>query len=333
MFHHLNRHDAMKLYRCIPLVLAVAATSLLSQPLGKYTMCLESSILIPRSTGWSGYISPCMDTLRIGRYAPAAPAGTMPIGSCAKLLEKYRYPDTTIYRQVPATMVCENSDKLLIIPQEKLLAEYEPDKQKIYVVRLFCEYWIGKERTDSTEFEFQVAPAFTAYARAIDVATGEEIKEDFMVEPDHRNRGHLNNRPLYLQAHQNPQYEFRYWTCSHPEVPFDRTAFRQAIDYRCWPIGSTVIFDAMYSKVATGVDAGVASRGLTIHRSPTTVEVENPQAHPIRIILVDITGRVVYEQQGTSERHTISLQSLTPGLYHCQVQSTEHSLHTSIHHY
>lgn len=323
----------MKLFRCSPLIFVFAAVSLLSQPIGKYTMCLENSIVIPRSTGWSGYISPCMDTLRIGRFAPAAPAGTMPIGSCAKLFEKQRYPDTMIYRQIPATMVCEKSDKLLVVPHEKLRPEYDRDNQKIYVIRLFCEYWNGKERTDSTEFEFQVAPAFAAYARAIDLVTGEEIQEDFMVEPDHRSRGHMNNRPLYLHANQRPQYEFRYWTCSHPGIPFDRTAFRQEIDYACWPTGSTVIFDAMYAKITSGVDAAIDAKGLTIRRTSMTITVENINASPVRIILVDITGRIVYEHRGTLSSHTISLQEFTPGLYCCQVQSAEHSLHSSIHIY
>lgn len=333
MFQLVIRYCEMTPYRFIPLVLLLAAVSLCAQPLGKYTMCLEGSILIPRSTGWSGYISPCMDTLRIGRFSPAPPAGTMPIGSCAKLFQMYRYPDTVIYRPIPAKMVCENSDKLLIIPGEKLMPEYESYREKIYVVRLFCEYWIGKERTDSTQFEFRVAPAFTAYARAIDIATGEEIREDFIVEPDYRHQGHMNNRPLYLSANLSSRYEFKYWTCSHPEIPFDPTSFRLEIDYPCWPTGSIVIFDAMYSKISTGVNDLVSSRGLSIRQTGTSVSIENSQSQAVRITLIDITGRVVYMHQGTSASHIISLDDLTPGLYNCQVQSTEHTLHSSIHHY
>ncbi len=323
----------MNVLRCLTLALLLSVASVTAQPLGKYVMCLEVAIRVPGSDGWSGYISPCMDTLRIGRYAPALPAGTMPIGSCAKLFQMYRYPDTIIYRQIPAKMVCEKSDKLLIIPGEKLLPTYDPYKQMVYVVRLFCEYWQGKKRTDSTQFEFRVAPAFTAYARAIDIATGEEITNEFLVEPDHRYKGHLNTDPLYLGIFTSPRYEFKYWKCSHPEIPFDRTSIRQAINYPCWPTGSIVLFDGMFARISTGIDEVVSSKGLTIRRDATSVTVGNEQSQPVRITIMDITGRIVYANQGTSATHTILLQDFASGLYSCQVQSADHTLHSFINHY
>lgn len=333
MFHDVIRYLEMTPYRSIPIFLLLLVSSLQAQPLGKYTMCLERSILIPRSTGWSGYISPCMDTLRIGRFSPAPPAGTMPVGSCAKLFQMYSYPDTTIYRPIPAKIVCENSEKLLIIPEEKLFPSYDPYNTIVYVVRLFCEYWQGKSKTDSTQFDFRVAPAFKAYARAIDIATGEEITDELLVEPDHRYQGHMNNEPLYLGTYSSQRYEFKYWTSSHPEIPFDRTSIRQAITYPCWPTGSVVLFDGMFARISTGIDDVVSSKGLTIRRDGTSVTIGNERSQPVRITLMDITGRIVYAHQGTSVTHTISLQDLTPGLYSCQVQSTDHSLHSSINHY
>lgn len=273
-----------------------------------------------------------MDTLRIGRVPPFPPFGTMPIGSCAELYELSRQGTVRTYRRIPSKVICEGAEHLLVIPQEKLEAEYEPSKTRSYVVRMFCEYWSGKDQTDTTELVFHVAPAFTAYTRAMDVETGEEITSVQLVQPTHAHRSWLNSGEYRIDAWDGYGYEFLYWKCDVEEIPLETKKRSQTITTRCWPIGTSTVFDAYFQRNTTSVQAE-SDAGIRIRYDPNAVTVECADESIATIVIVDITGQQVITRYGTHRRETISLTDLRPGIYFCIVRTETSVHHSSIHHY
>lgn len=322
----------MKQSVLVLLIVACAATTLVAQVYPLPITCLSKIIIIPRSWGWNNYIPQCMDTLRIGNLPPFPPFGTMPIGSCAELYEMSRQGTVRTYRRIPSKAICEGAEHLLVIPLEKLEAEYDPAKSRTYVVRMYCEYWSGKDRTDTTELEFRVAPAFTAYARAIDVATGTEITAGQLVQPTHAQRAWLNTGEYRIDAWDEYGYEFLYWKCDFEEIPLDPTMRSQTITTRCWPIGTATVFDAYYRRKATSVETDSAV-GVRIRHDAGTVIVESADVSTTTIVLVDVAGQQVYARSCTHQREEISLNDLAPGIYFCIVRTGSSVHHLSIHHY
>ncbi len=322
----------MKRSMLVIVVLAFSVSRLIAQVVPVPTTCLETSIYIPRTSSWGTYIPQCMDTLRIGRVPPFPPFGTMPVGSCAELYELTLNGMLRTYRRIPSKAICEGAEHLLVIPQEKLEAEYEPTKTRTYVVRMFCEYWSGKDHIDTTELVFHVAPAFTAYARAMDVETGEEITSVQLVQPTHAHRAWLNSGEYRIDAWDEYDYEFLYWTCDVEEIPLDPTKRSQTITTRCWPIGGATVFDAYFRRNTTSVEAE-SDVGIRIRHDANTVIVECADESTATILIVDITGQQVITRHSRHRRETITITDLTPGIYFCIVSTGSSVHHSSIHHY
>lgn len=313
-------------------ILTLAASILIAQGIPVPTTCLETSIYIPRTSDWSTYIPQCMDTLRIGRVPPFPPSGKMPIGSCAELYEVTRQGTVPTYRRIPSEVICEGADHLLVIPLEKLEADYDISPSRSYVVRMFCEYWAEDVIGDTTELEFRVAPAFTAYARAIDVATGEEITVGQLVQPTHAERTWLNTGEYRIDAWDEYGYEFLYWKCDFEEIPLDPTKRSQTITTRCWPIGTATVFTGFFRKNATSAETD-SDAGVRIRHAANAVIVESADMPATSIVLVDVAGRQVHTRSCTQKRETILLTDLTPGIYFCIVRTGSSVHHLSIHHY
>ncbi|MBU3679078.1 MAG: T9SS type A sorting domain-containing protein [Candidatus Kapabacteria bacterium] len=322
----------MKKSLFVIIILTVVAPLLMAQVIPVPTTCLESSIYIPRTSSWSTYIPYCMDTLRIGRLPPFPPSGTMPIGSCAELYEVTRPGGVPTYRRIPAEVVCEWVEHLLVIPLEKLEADYDQPPTRTYVVRMYCEYWQDNVDDDTTELEFRVAPAFTAYARAVDVATGEEITAGQLVQPTHAQRAWLNTGEYRIDAWDEYGYEFLYWKCDFEEIPLDPTERSQTITTRCWQVGTATVFTAFFRRKATSVETN-SDVGIRIRHHDNTVIVESTDASTITIALVDVAGQQMCTRSCTQSRETISLTDLAPGIYFCIVRTGSSVHHLSIHHY
>lgn len=316
----------------VMLFFVCVSTSLIAQVYPLPITCLSKIIVIPRSWGWNNYIPQCMDTLRIGNLPPFPPYGTMSIGSCAELYELTLLGTVRTYRRIPSKAICEGAEHLMVIPLEKLEAEYDPAKNRTYVVRMYCEYWSGKDRTDTTELEFRVAPAFTAYARAVDVATGEPITAGQLVQPTHAQRAWLNTGEYHIDAWDEYGYEFLYWKCDFEEIPLDPTKRSQTITTRCWPIGTETVFTAFFQRKATSVDTD-SDIGVRIHHDANAVIVEGTDPLTTTIVLVDVAGQQVYTRSCTQQRETISLTDLAPGFYFCIVRTGSSVRHISVYHY
>ncbi|MFM8771779.1 MAG: T9SS type A sorting domain-containing protein [Candidatus Kapaibacterium sp.] len=256
----------------------------------------------------------------------------MSIGSCAELYELTLLGTVRTYRRIPSKAICEGAEHLMVIPQEKLEVENDPAKTRTYVVRMYCEYWSGKDRTDTTELEFRVAPAFTAYARAVDVATGEPIAAGQLVQPTHAHRAWLNTGEYRIDAWDEYGYEFLYWKCDFEEIPLDPMKRSQTITTRCWPIGTETVFTAYFRRKATSVEVD-SDVGIQIHYDAGAVIVEYADPSTSTIALIDVAGQQIYTRSNSQKRETISLADFAPGIYFCVVRTGSSVHHLSIHHY
>ena len=312
------------------LIITVSAIAC-SQPVLPPVTCYETFIEIPYQS-WNGVVPQCLDTLRIGKTSPMPPTGLMPPGSCAELFEVSGKGASRIVRKVPAKVLCENAERVMVIPEEILTAETDPAKIKTYEVHMYCEYWRGKETTDTSSIPFMVSRGFRAHAVAIDYDTGLEITDLGLVEPTADHAVNTGDAPFRLNAWSNQKYEFLFWTCSYTRVPYDIYAPFQVIRTLCWPINVTTVFNAMF-RLRTSDVQEVPGGSVRVSRRGSTICVERPLPSDGEIMIVTATGRVVHRSLWGSAIETIQLESLASGVYLCIVRDGHHITHTPIHHY
>ncbi|MBU3698808.1 MAG: hypothetical protein FGM33_02185 [Candidatus Kapabacteria bacterium] len=311
----------------LPMVLGFAG----AQPMLPPTTCYENIIELPHQQ-WGGVIPQCMDTLRIGYTPPMEPTGLMSPGTCAALFEVLSQGPVKTYRLIPSTSICENVDRVMVVPGEKLEPEFDLGKNRTYEVHTYCEYWRGKDYTDTTVISFRVTRGFRAHARAIDFETGLEIQEGTLVEPTVDQAVNTGDAPFRLNAWSNEKYEFMYWTCTHATIPYDIYAPFQVITMRCWPVNVTTVFNAFFRARTTTVREQAQS-ATTVSRSGTSLVIERATPASGEILIMSATGELVRRVLWTSAMERVSLEGLASGVYLCVVHNEHHTTHTLIHLY
>jgi len=321
----------MSMIRIQLLLSIMGATLAHAQPVLPPVTCYERTIEIPYET-WNGVVPQCLDTIRIGKTSPMPPTGLMPPGSCAELFEVTGKGASRIVRKVPAKVLCENAERVMVIPEEILTAENDPGKIKTYEVHMYCEYWRGKKTTDTNSFSFMVSRGFRAHAAAIDYDTGLEITEPGLVEPTADQAVNTGQAPFRLNAWSNQKYEFLFWTCTYTRVPYDIYAPFQEIRTLCWPINVTTVFNAMFRQRTSDVEE-LPSSSVRVSRSGETISIERTLPADGEIMILTATGRVVHRSLWSSAIERIALEDLATGMYLCVVRDGHHVTQTPIHHY
>ncbi len=321
----------MSMIRIQLLLSIMGATLAHAQPVLPPVTCYERTIEIPYET-WNGVVPQCLDTIRIGKTSPMPPTGLMPPGSCAELFEVTGKGASRIVRKVPAKVLCENAERVMVIPEEILTAETDPGKIKTYEVHMYCEYWRGKKTTDTNSFSFMVSRGFRAHAAAIDYDTGLEITEPGLVEPTADQAVNTGQAPFRLNAWSNQKYEFLFWTCTYTRVPYDIYAPFQEIRTLCWPINVTTVFNAMFRQRTSDVEE-LPSSSVRVSRSGETISIERTLPADGEIMILTATGRVVHRSLWSSAIERIALEDLATGMYLCVVRDGHHVTQTPIHHY
>ncbi len=321
----------MSMIRFQLLLSIMGATLAHAQPVLPPVTCYERTIEIPYET-WNGVVPQCLDTLRIGKTSPMPPTGLMPSGSCAELFEVTGKGASRIVRKVPAKVLCENAERVMVIPEEILTAETDPGKIKTYEVHMYCEYWRGKKTTDTNSFSFMVSRGFRAHAAAIDYDTGLEITEPGLVEPTADQAVNTGQAPFRLNAWSNQKYEFLFWTCTYTRVPYDIYAPFQVIRTLCWPINVTTVFNAMFRPRTSDVEE-LPSSSVRVSRSGETISIERTLPADGEIMILTATGRVVHRSLWSSAIERIALEDLATGMYLCVVRDGHHVTQTPIHYY
>jgi hypothetical protein len=310
-------------------LLVSACCIAVAQPVLPPTTCLENTIEIPHQQ-WGGVIPQCMDTLRIGYTIPMEPTGQMAPGTCAALFEVFRQGATKTYRRIPSTAICENVERVMVIPGERLEPEFDLGKIRTYEVHTYCEYWRGKDRTDTTVIPFQISRGFRAHARAIDYETGLEIMQEGLVEPTADQATNSGTAPFRLNAWSTEKYEFMFWTCTHTTIPYDIYAPFQVITMRCWPVNVTTVFNAFFRAPTTTVNESLREP-ITIRRSGNAMILERHHPGDGEITIMSVTGELVRHQVWGTATERVSLEDLASGVYLCVVRSQHHTIHTPIH--
>lgn len=290
--------------------------------------CLESSIRLPGSGSWGGYIPYCMDTLIVERRNTLPPSGALGVGLCAELFEVSMEGGQRRQRRVSTTNFCDNPEYIMVVPQEKLQAQFALDSVRMYELHVYCQYWLGADGTDTSVIEFQVARGFNAYARAIDDETGQEIAAGQLVEPTKDHRSYLNTGTFRLNAWDGHGYTFRRWTSDLPGVPLDASRRSQTLDFRCWPINTTTVFTAEYRRLLSDVRVHF-EQPVDIQQQGSKLVVRRPSNNPATLILFDVTGRTIYHEQIHDSTTELSLGKLPSGVYLCSIVG-DHSPTTSI---
>lgn len=292
------------------------------------TTCLETIIEIPHQS-WNGVIPQCLDTIRVGFTSPMPPTGLMLPGTCASLFEVQGRGQKKDYRLIPSKVVCENVERILVIPSERLEPELDPGKMRTYEIHTYCEYWRGKTNTDTTVIPFQVSRGFRAHARAIDFETGLEIAESGMVEPTEEQAANTGNSPFRLNAWSSSRYEFMFWTCTHTTIEYDIYAPFQEITTRCWPINVTTVFNAFFRPRTTTVYESAES-SVSLRHAGSTITIERPKAQDGEITVMTAMGRIAVKREWKGAMEEISLTGLAPGVYVCVIRDADHTTHTLI---
>jgi hypothetical protein len=315
----------------IMLLLFAGVSTANAQPSPIGASCLESSIRLPGSGSWGGYIPYCMDTLIVERRNTLPPSGALGVGLCAELFEVHMEGGQRLRRRVSTTNLCDNPEYIMVVPHEKLQAQFALDSVRIYELHMYCQYWLGADRDDTSVIEFQVARGFNAYAQAIDEETGKEITGGQLVEPTKDHRSYLNTGEFRLNAWDGFGYTFQRWKCDVPGVPLDASSRSQTLDFRCWPINTTTVFTAEYRRLLSDVGAHFEQH-VEIRQQGSKLLVRRPSDNPATLMLFDVTGQTIYHEQIHDSTTELSLGTLPCGVYLCTIVG-EHAPTTSIIHY
>lgn len=314
----------------ITVLMLFVAFSINAQPNPVAADCVELSIRLPGNDTWGGYIPYCMDTLIVGRRNVLPPSGVAAAGMCAELFEVTKEGGSRQYRRISTTNLCDTPEYIAVIPDEKLRAQPALDSVRMYELHVYCQYWLGADRADTTVIEFQVARGFKAYARAIDSETGQEITAGQLVEPTKDHQSYLNTGDFRLHAWDGYGYTFQRWTCDVPGMPLNSTQPTQTLDFRCWPINTTTVFTAEYRRLLSDAPDPVEQTVDIRQRGPRLLVRRRSNA-PATVMLLDVTGRVIYHENIHDSTTELFVGNLPCGVYLCTIVGETSSTSTIIH--
>ena len=292
--------------------------------------CHETWIDLRPEQGWSGVIPRCMDTLRIGitkamqkHYSSADPV-------CARLFRFVSFAGSRVRQEILSDITCNGPSLVTLIPRERLPVLDSAQQPVQYEVQLYCTYGHGSEEHDTSRIIFRKATGFKAYARAVDIATGEDITALGLVEPTSANQDHSVHDGMMLTAFEGAGYTFERWTSDDGSLLPNDSMPRQLLDYMCWPVQRAVVYVAHFRKSATSVHYGGSQCERTVRHGTSELHISCPCENPGYVNIYDQQGRIAYSQTIAGGQVSISTRSLPVGLYaivvNDNIRATTHPL-------
>lgn len=314
--------------------LLFASTAISYSQMVESIVCREQSISLSPEEGTSLMIPHCMDTLRIGSVPalPRSPATVDPV--CARLYRIKRTAQGVELTEIPTKTLCDSPNFLTLIPETYLEAEVAEGEAQWYEVVMYCSYWHGLKTPDTSRFQFRKATGFKAFARAVDIETGEDVTALNLVAPVYDNKDHYISDGMHLTAYEGSGYTFISWTSKNARdlsmLP-SLTERRQPLRGFCWPVQRDVEFIGLFQKVSTGVP-GDRNDGYEIVVQPTSVRIRARPPRVASVRIYDVQGVAVLTAQLMNEATSIATDGLATGFYTIVVQgSTRTATHSFMH--
>lgn len=284
--------NASRFITTVIVMLSGLSTTLLCQWEG-YVTCHETWIDLRPSDGWNGVIPRCMDTLRIGNSRAMKRHASTVDTVCARLFRLGSLGRPIRREEIPVETICEGPQQVTLIPAYRLAVTDDNDTPLRYEVQLYCSYWHGEDEHDTTYIEFWKATGFKAYARAVEIETGDDITSLGLVAPTVVEQSHFVYDGMQLIAYSGAGYEFDHWTCSEAGLLPDPLARRQLLDSLCWPVLRAVEYVGHFRRIPSSVHQRQTSCSRVIRSEGSILSIENPCMGPGFAMIYDMQGQQI----------------------------------------
>lgn len=179
----------------------------------------------------------------------------------------------------------------------------------LYEIIIDCKWWDENPIADSARvgFQKQILARYQTIAR--NLADNSVLNRGY-TRPHDKEKMLLNGETAEITiAEATDNYQFAYWTTSHPEVPVVRDLPTQDVIKGCWPLDDTVLFTAWFEKV-TDVQTNTEQSGpVNVRWDATNNQLIVHGLHEQAVITIyDVRGAIAYQGTVQSPQTETQLQ-------------------------
>jgi|GEM_PF-1457440 len=294
--------------------------------------CHELYINVHPEGRWNGVVPICMDTFRIGLVPAKRRHAATVDGVCARLFRLQPTVPGKPRMEIPIDAICEGPNLVTVIAKTRLAATDNQGQVIWYQIEQYCSYWHGARDTDTSRITFRKATGCKAYARAIDMETGEDITAQNIVAPVFAHMDHYIDPGVQLTAYEGAGYRFVEWTSTDEHLLLSRTAHNQILSNRCWPIMRAVEFIGKFRKVTSALESSRGDASPIVDIRQSHIRVTDRTGDPSVVEVYNMCGSLLASEPIVDGLAQVDIESFSTGLFIIVVKGTSQTrTHSFIH--